>query len=69
MRSSFDSEAREQADTLEVRRWRFEQLVKAGYPPEDASEIAGDMRIDLDFARRLVQRFDCPPELAVRILT
>jgi hypothetical protein len=69
MRSSFDNEAREQADTLEVRRWRFEQLVKAGYAPEDASEIAGDMRVDLDFARRLVQRFGCPPELAAKILT
>jgi hypothetical protein len=69
MRSSFDSEARDQADTLEVRRWRFEQLVKAGYAAQDASEIAGDLRIDLDFARRLVQRFGCPPEIAAKILT
>jgi hypothetical protein len=27
------------------------------------------LRIDLDFARRLVQRFGCPPEVAAKILT
>jgi hypothetical protein len=69
MRSNSDSEATERADTLEVRRWRFEQLVKVGYAPDDASEIAADLRIDLDFARRLVQRFGCPPDVAAKILS
>jgi hypothetical protein len=69
MQSNSQCEASDPDETLHVRRWRFEQLVKAGYAPPDALEIARDPRIDLDFARRLVQRFDCPPEVAARILT
>jgi hypothetical protein len=56
-------------ETTCVRRWRFDQLVAAGYTARDASAMARDPRIDLDLARRLVQRLGCPPELAARILT
>lgn len=69
MASNSHGEASEPDDTMHVRRWRFEQLVKAGYAPPDALEIARDPRIDLDFARRLVQRFGCPPDVAAKILS
>jgi hypothetical protein len=59
----------EAAETLSVRRWRFEQLVEAGYTVQDASEIASNTAVDLEGARRLVQCLGCPPELAVRILS
>jgi hypothetical protein len=69
MPTDLHSEETEAAETVRVRRWRFDQLVKAGYAAQDASAIARDLRIDLDVARRLVQRLGCPPELAARILT
>jgi hypothetical protein len=69
MRPNSHSEPSEPDETLHVRRWRFEQLVQAGYAPPDALEIARNPRVDLDFARRLVQRFGCPPEVAAKILT
>jgi hypothetical protein len=59
----------EAAEALLVRRWRFEQLVQAGYAEYDASEIACNTAVDLEHARRLVQCLGCSPELAARILT
>ena len=69
MQSNSHSEASEPDEAQHLRRWRFEQLVQAGYAPPDALEIARNPRVDLDFARRLVQRFGCPPEVAAKILT
>lgn len=51
-----------------VWRWRFDQLVRHGYPELAASLLASDRRVDLELARRLVSRLACPPELAARIL-
>ena len=65
----FDDDEIEAAETLRVRRWRFEQLVEAGYPAEEASEIARNPAVDLERARKLVQRLGCPPKLATRILS
>jgi hypothetical protein len=59
----------EAAEILRVRRWRFEQLVEAGYAEQDASEIARNSAVDLERARRLVRCLGCPPELAARILS
>ena len=68
VQQNFDGDEGEAAETLSVRRWRFEQLVEAGYPAEEASEIARNPAVDLERARKLVQRLGCPPRLAKRIL-
>jgi hypothetical protein len=52
---------------LEVVRWRFEELVRAGYPEFAARELSRRRDVDLELARELMRR-SCPPHLAVRIL-
>jgi len=69
MAANLDVEDEQAAEALRVRRWRFDQLVAAGYAAREASSMARDPGIDLDVARRLVQRLGCPPELAARILS
>jgi hypothetical protein len=51
-----------------VLRWRFEQLLCAGYDLPDARRLARRDDIDLHQAVDLV-RTGCPPELAVSILS
>jgi hypothetical protein len=50
-----------------VRRWRLQELVRAGYNPGDALVMSGQPEIDLHRAIELVKR-GCPPHTAVRIL-
>jgi hypothetical protein len=50
-----------------VRRWRLQELVRAGYAPGDALVLSGQPEIDLHLAIDLVKR-GCPPPMAVRIL-
>ena len=50
-----------------VRCWRFEQLLRAGYEEEDATELAFHLDIDLHDAVALARR-GCPSEIAARIL-
>ena len=50
-----------------VREWRLEELVRAGYDVEDATEIAFQLEIDLHQATDLV-RGGCPSATAVKIL-
>jgi hypothetical protein len=50
-----------------VREWRLEELVRAGYDLEDATEIAFHLEIDLHQASDLVRR-GCPSATAVRIV-
>ena len=50
-----------------VRRWRFEELVRAGYEPADAQDLSDRLEIDLHVAVDLVRR-GCHPRTAVRIL-
>jgi hypothetical protein len=45
------------------RCWRFEQLLRAGYEEEDATEIAFHLDIDLHYAIELVRR-GCPSATA-----
>jgi hypothetical protein len=59
--------AEEDVELIEVLRWRFIQLCRGGYPPEDAVRVAGRLDIDLHQALRLVRR-GCPAETATRIL-
>lgn len=50
-----------------IRRWRREQLLRSGFEPHLAAEVAGDPRWDLHALIELVER-GCPPGLAARIL-
>jgi len=49
-----------------VRRWRFEELLRAGYAMADALELALRTEVDLHWAASLVRR-GCPSATAVRI--
>lgn len=51
----------------QVLRWRFQQLCRAGFEPEDATVLATNTAVDLHRALDLVQR-GCPPKLALQIL-
>lgn len=59
----------EQVDLVEIdviRRWRFDELLRAGYDIADAADVALRTDIDLHWAMSLVQR-GCPSATAVRI--
>ena len=51
----------------EVRGWRREQLLHAGFSAALAGLLAADPRFDLHVLIELVER-GCPPELAAHIL-
>jgi hypothetical protein len=50
-----------------VERWRAEELMRAGYDPGQAADLAMRPDIDLHHAVELLER-GCPPDLATRIL-
>jgi hypothetical protein len=50
-----------------ILRWRFEELVRAGYDVGSALLLASHVEIDLHDASELVRR-GCPSETALRIL-
>jgi hypothetical protein len=50
-----------------VERWRTAELMRVGFPGDDAVRLAARLDIDLHEAIELIQR-GCSPELAVRIL-
>jgi len=50
-----------------VQRWRFDELLRAGYAVEDALELALHLDVDLHRAVDLV-RSGCPSGTAVRIV-
>jgi hypothetical protein len=50
-----------------VERWRAEELLRAGFDPAAAIELAQRFDVDLHAATELVDR-GCPHELAVKIL-
>jgi hypothetical protein len=55
-------------EELDVRAWRFSQLVEHGYELDDAMQIARADYVDLEAARALVAVHGCSSRLAVRIL-
>ena len=55
-------------EELDVRAWRFSQLVEHGYEIEDAMDVARAAHVDLEAARALVAVHGCSSRLAVRIL-
>jgi hypothetical protein len=50
-----------------VRAWRIEELVRAGYTPEHAQELADLNYVDLHLATDLLRQ-GCSAELALQIL-
>ena len=54
-------------ETERVARWRVEELMRAGYDPLAADQIAQRSDIDLHQAIGLLAQ-GCPVDLAVRIL-
>jgi hypothetical protein len=50
-----------------VLEWRAETLLRAGFAPDAALDLAFSKHVDLHEAVRLVQR-GCPPDTALRIL-
>ena len=59
-------EALEASEVDAVRRWRFDELVRAGYEEADAIKLAFHLDVDLHSAMNLVRR-GCPSSTAVRI--
>ena len=55
-----------ESETDLVRRWRFDELLRAGYDIADAAELALRTEIDLHWAVSLVRR-GCPSATATRI--
>ena len=56
-----------ETESERVERWRTAELMRVGFPGDDAVALAARTDVDLHEAIELVQR-GCPPELAVRIL-
>jgi hypothetical protein len=50
-----------------VERWRADELMRAGFDPSSAVELAARLDIDLHAATELLDR-GCSPELALQIL-
>ena len=50
-----------------VRRWRLEELERAGYHPCDALVLSRRPEVDLHVAVKLLRR-GCSPNTAMRIL-
>jgi hypothetical protein len=50
-----------------VLRWRFEELLRAGYDAGSAMILASHVEVDLHAARSLLAR-GCPPETAMQIV-
>jgi hypothetical protein len=51
-----------------VERWRTSELMRVGFPGDDAVALAARFDVDLHEAIELVER-GCPPSLAIRILS
>ncbi len=50
-----------------VLRWRFEELLRAGYDAGSAMILASHVEVDLHAATSLLAR-GCPPETAMQIV-
>jgi hypothetical protein len=50
-----------------VLGWRYEELIRAGYPEREAMILADRTDVDLHRAVELLEH-DCPPAIALRIL-
>jgi hypothetical protein len=57
----------ESEEEQRVLHWRWSELERSGYEPEQAFVLAGDSEVDLHLACELLGR-GCAPETALRIL-
>jgi hypothetical protein len=55
------------SNELSVEDWRYQQLVKAGWPETQALALAADHHVDLHLACDLLAK-GCDPETAWRIV-
>jgi hypothetical protein len=60
-------ETRVPTESEAIRRWRFSQLLAAGYSDERAAQLSARPDVDLHLATDLLAQ-GCPPETAFRIL-
>jgi hypothetical protein len=58
---------RDGLDDTAVFDWRFESLIRAGYLPDQAWELATSKEVDVRLAERLLDQ-GCAPLTAVQIL-
>lgn len=56
-----------EGEARQIVHWRFDSLVRAGYPERDALLVATRPEADLHLAVDLVRR-GCPPQVATRIV-
>jgi hypothetical protein len=56
-----------ETETERVERWRTAELIRVGFPGDDAVALAVRTDVDLHEAIQLIKR-GCPTDLAVRIL-
>lgn len=57
-----------ETESERVERWRTAELMRVGFPGDDAVALAARFDVDLHEAISLVER-GCPPALALRILS
>ena len=57
----------EETEIERIEQWRAQELVRAGFGPVDAQQLALRHDVDLHAATRLVAR-GCPHHLALQIL-
>jgi hypothetical protein len=50
-----------------VERWRSEELIRAGYDPGSATQLAARHDVDIRQAAAMLAQ-GCPPDLALQIL-
>ena len=62
-----DFEVLSEDEAERVIRWRFDELIRAGYESDEALKVAVRVEVDLHIATELVRR-GCPAQTAVRIL-
>ena len=67
MTNAADIELVVDTESERVTAWRACELLKAGYEPVVAVELAEHSEVDLHLALELVER-GCPTDLAARIL-
>jgi len=65
--SAAELEIQVETEAERIERWRAEELERAGYSSDEASELAPRPDVDLHHAVRLLER-GCPTETALRIL-
>lgn len=62
-----NTDTRRLDETAEILGWRYETLMRVGYPEKEALVLATRDDVDLHLACDLVER-GCPSRTAVRIL-